>query len=31
VSVEVFDYSDGAETIAAVSLRNLQCAFDNVG
>jgi sugar phosphate isomerase/epimerase len=31
VSVEVFDYSDGAETTAAVSLRNLQCAFDNVG
>ena len=31
VSVEVFDYSDGAETIAAVSLQNLQRAFDNVG
>jgi sugar phosphate isomerase/epimerase len=27
VSVEVFDYSDGAETIAAVSLQNLQRAL----
>jgi len=30
VSVEVFDYSDGAEKIAAVSLRNLQRALNSV-
>ena len=29
VSVEVFDYTDGAETIATVSLRNLQRALSN--
>lgn len=31
VSVEVFDYSDGAERIAEVSLRNLQRALASIG